>query len=283
VTEHRAISGRRKDLTSVRRPELLRRILLDGPGISSLAGIERMNALETVLMESVKSPELERLVSLPSLRELVLGQPRGKVRWQAVELLAGLERLVIDVDGAEAGAGVASIDFGRLSRLRELRLSVDGARVQISLGWLGSMQKLRWLTLANFVVDDEGLDALCEARSLEGVFFTPLSPVQTARLADGRPGLRVTTMEDEGVAPLGTIIEHGREYSLGLDLAGMWDLETNIEAEERLVAELRARLPEVAGRVRYDTESSAVWVLSERRQDLEAVERLATEMAEEGT
>jgi hypothetical protein len=156
VTEYRAISGRRKDLTRVRRPELLRRLLLDGPGIRSLAGIERMSALETLLMENVASLELERLASLPSLRELVIDRPRGEVPWKAIEQLAGLEALAIIVDGAPAGEGVAAIDFGRLSRLRELRLSLEGARVPLGLEWLRSMPELRSVTLDGFVVDEKG-------------------------------------------------------------------------------------------------------------------------------
>ena len=229
MTEYRAIAGRRNDLTGVGRPELLRRILLDGPGIRSLAGIERMRALETVLMEHVMSPELERLASLPSLRELVIDRPRGEVPWNAIERLAGLEALVIIVDGAGVGQRVAAIDFGRLSRLWKLRLSLEGARVP--LGWGGSEARpsCAGLRLAGYVVDNEGVDEPCRSKSLESIVFTPLSPAQTARLADCRPpGSRVTALEPEGVAPLGTVLEHDGEYSLGLDLAGMWDLDTNV-------------------------------------------------------
>jgi hypothetical protein len=84
------------------------------------------------------------------------------------------------------------------------------------------------------------------------------------------------------VAPLDTIFEHElgdrTEYSLGLDLAESLQIETNVEAETRLIELLHARAPEGLDALRFDTESSAVWLVSERRDVLEAARILAADV-----
>ena len=51
-----------------------------------------------------------------------------------------------------------------------------------------------------------------------------------------------------------------------------------MEAETRLIELLRAQAPELLDALRFDTESSAVWLISERREVLEATRNLAAEI-----
>jgi hypothetical protein len=96
-------------------------------------------------------------------------------------------------------------------------------------------------------------------------------------LARGIPGFIDHT--DDQVAPLEHIFEHGdgsagSYFSVGIDVAARWSLETNLEGEIALRDLLHRTIPEVAARLTYDTESAAVWVLDPRRTDLEQVLRL---------
>lgn len=79
---------------------------------------------------------------------------------------------------------------------------------------------------------------------------------------------------DDLFAGLGHIHHHGDEFSIGLDLVDVWG-ESNPEAEDALRVALAEHDPALAERLRYDTESSAVWILADAREDLEAVKRYA--------
>jgi hypothetical protein len=279
VTEHRAITGARADLRGTRAPESLHRLLLEGPGIRSIAGIEQMHALEELTMERLPAPDLGRLAGLPALRGLTVVNLRGPVAWHQLERLTGLEHLfVATADRAEAER-IAAVQYGHLPKLRVLRLNHDGGRVRIELSWLERLSNLELFSLNGFVFDDKWLDQIVAAPSLEDVVITPRSTGQFERLLAARPAHLGVNAFDVDIAPLGVILEHktagGMEFSVGLDLAGQWDLETNIEAERKLVRLLQEQAPDIADRLRFDTESSAVWVVARQRGDLEAVQRVA--------
>jgi hypothetical protein len=95
-------------------------------------------------------------------------------------------------------------------------------------------------------------------------------------------GAVVTDLNDMGIAKLGTIFEHDQDqwlaYSVGLDLAETLQLETNLEAEGRLIHAIRSRAPELLDELTFDTESSAVWLVSQRRDVLEAVLSIAADV-----
>jgi hypothetical protein len=61
-------------------------------------------------------------------------------------------------------------------------------------------------------------------------------------------------------------------FSMGFDLAEMWGLETNPEAEALLRRELRARSPKLLRRLGFDTESGAVWIDAAAADDLSTVQ-----------
>ena len=281
MPEYRAIRGKRSDLTGIRAPAELRRLRLEGPRIASLAGIERLTQLETLHLERLRSPELARLTSLPCLRELLIEQPTGSIDWEQLGRLGGLVHLSVYVDDPEHVARVARAPFGELTGLSVLRLSTM-TRTPMRLGWLERLTELDILVLHGFVIQDADVARVGRVSArLEQVTLTPRSPAQARRLRREIPGdVDAVLLLDDDPPVLNSINEHpdpkGGEYSLGLDLAQTWDLETNIEAEGELRRLLAERAPDLLQAVRFDTESSAVWLLSCRREDLERVAQLAS-------
>ena len=254
-SDHRTISGRRADLTDVRGPEHLRRVALEGPGIASLEGIERMTNLDTLFLERLSAPALRRLEALVHLRILVIDDLRGAVDYGPLQRLPALEYLSITARG-DAGRQVAAADLSGLTRLCVLKLFLLGEAVVLDAPWLTALPRLD--------------------------HFTPASRAQRTSAMTSEIGSVVTDLNDMGVAKLGTIFEHGADdelaYSLGLDLAESFQLETNLEAEVRLIDALRIRAPELLEGLQFDTESSAVWLISKRREVLEAVRSLAADL-----
>jgi hypothetical protein len=71
--EYRKITGARRDLSTVRDAESVRRLEVRGAGVRSIRGIERMPLLDVVTLSGLESPELELLTRLPRLKALDLG------------------------------------------------------------------------------------------------------------------------------------------------------------------------------------------------------------------
>jgi hypothetical protein len=60
-------------------------------------------------------------------------------------------------------------------------------------------------------------------------------------------------------------------YSLGLNLASVFDVETSLEAEERLRELLDSHGADLGAPVEFDTEAGAVWMNSDSRHVLERI------------
>jgi hypothetical protein len=72
------VEGRRKDLMRVRDRNLGdRRLMIQGAGIRSIAGIDRFDGLLELDLADLREPELELLEALPELEWLSLGKLRG--------------------------------------------------------------------------------------------------------------------------------------------------------------------------------------------------------------
>jgi hypothetical protein len=144
-----------------------------------------------------------------------------------------------------------------------------GARVPLELGWVASARGLAHVKLLGFMVSEHDVAALCAAPALEDLSFTAATPAVAARLRECL-GDRValTDLGTDRPAALGVV--HGG-VTIGLDLAGEWSLETNVEAEVRLRTLLATAAPALARAVEYDTESSAVWIVAPDRATLDAV------------
>lgn len=261
----------------------LRRLAIEGAGVGSLKGIERMSALDTLYLERLRSPELAKLAQLPALRTLVLDRVEGQVDYAALGALTGLEYLSLTLADVAAGQEVAAVELSRLKGLRVLKLMLPGERVLLRAPWLTQLTQLEQLVLEGFVLRDNDLALLIAGEPpLQRVMFTPASATQRATVLNSPIGPVSIDVADGGVAPLDTIFEHElgdrTEYSLGLDLAESLQIETNVEAETRLIELLHARAPELLDALRFDTESSAVWLVSERRDVLEAARILAADV-----
>jgi hypothetical protein len=281
MPEYRAIRGKRSDLTGIRGPAELRRLRLEGPRIESLTGIERLTQLELLYIERLRSPDLGRLTTLPCLRELIIEQPTGSIDWDQLSRLGDLVHLSIYVDDPDHAARVARVPFGELTGLSVLRLSTM-TKTPMRLGWLEQLAELDILVLHGFVIQDADVARVGRVGARLGqITLTPRSPAQARWLGREIPNdVYVSLLLDDDPPLLNSIHEHphpkGTEYSLGIDLAQTWDLETNIEAEGELRRLLAKRAPDLLETIRFDTESSAVWLLSSRREDLERVAQLAS-------
>jgi hypothetical protein len=282
ASDHRTISGRRADLNGVRGPERLLRVALEGPGIASLEGIERMANLDTLYLERLNAPELHLLETLAHLRILVIHELKGTVDYGRLGRLPALEYLSILVR-ADARREVSAADLSGLTRLRVLKLHLLGATARLDAPWLTDLAELERLVLEGFVLADETLAlALRKVPPLRALSFTPASRSQQTAAMNSEIASVVTDLSDLGIARLGTIFEHkgddGLTYSVGLDLAATLQLETNIEAEARLIDALRIHAPELLEELQFDTESSSIWLVCSRREALEAVLSLAADL-----
>jgi hypothetical protein len=273
----RVIKGRRRDLTTVKAPETLERVGLVGPGIESLEGIERMTRLYELQLDKLKDPDLS-LLGRTRIRLLQLQDVGGRVDYHVLAEMRHLENLsVLGADAANADA-IAAVDFSRFPALRSLTLGADTRRpVQLHSPWKVTLVDLN---LMGFTLTDADLErVLAAAAQMRSFGFTPTSHRQRelARAAFGEDGMSVHGKFGWHLAPDDTIFsDPGGQppYSLVVDLAESWDLETNLDAEELLAERIEAADPDLAGRIRFDTESSAVRVVSMRREDLEFVRAL---------
>ena len=108
--------GPRKDLMRVRYPERLEALAINTSRLGSLAGIERMGALERVGIASIAGPELGRLIGLTRLVELSIGA-RGDTDFAPLEQLTSLRTLGVT---ATTPAAVRSLLATRLEKLEAL-------------------------------------------------------------------------------------------------------------------------------------------------------------------
>jgi hypothetical protein len=246
-----------------------------------------MTQLEELDLQRLRSPELTLLRQLPRLRRLTLENLSGTVDYSALTALTRLEFLDITVDDALAARRISEIAFGELRSLEHLHLGNDSPhRPQITLAWFPT-PRLRALQLRGFRLNDDSLKRVIEhGAQLRQFGFSPASPKQEERAAALERRLYLD-IHDVGVAPLGTVSEDMNEggvttYWIAMDLADLLGVESNVDAEIALRRAIHQRAPNIAERLRYDTESSAVWVESRRREDLELLQRIAEELARPG-
>jgi hypothetical protein len=181
------------------------------------------------------------LAALPRLHTLTLTNLRGEVDWSALGALRNLASLAITVSAREhMGTTSASIrNMGLLG-------------VEITDGLVDALRRLKTLRVAEL-----------ELASLE----------QVRRLAAA--GVNVMAAVGDSDETLGVVHRDpssGR-YSLGLNLAGAFDVETNLEAEGLLRELLDSHGADLGARVEFDTEAGAVWMNSDSRHVLERISR----------
>jgi hypothetical protein len=281
----RVISGRRRDLSRVREPAAIRRLGLVGTGIESIAGIEQMQALEELQLERFRAPALDRLTALPNLRTLLLEALIGDVDYEAIARLRELRRLWLFSIPPAAAPAVTRIDFAKLRKLTDLELSPEQTGVRFPLDWF-PLPNLAVLDLGEFTLSDTDLDRVIAApAALRRLGFAPTSELQADRALQGLEPAVTVALHGVGMAPLDSILEHTDDeghvsFSVALDLSDATSTESNIDGELMLRDAIERQAPEIASRLRYDTESSAVWVTADRREDLERVRELASRLSQ---
>jgi hypothetical protein len=248
----------------------LRAIVVEGPGIRSLQGLERLQRVEEVRLGRTVAGDLSVRAELPGLRQLVIDRPVGELDWQALEDLSELRLLYLMV-GREHAAAVAGIEYDALSALIYLRVELDDYDLGTGLRSRGWPQGLEQLVIRGLRVSDRDLSRIAAAApNLRQFFFDAVSSEQEAMARALLPAARVESLR-EATGPFisqdtrddGTVL-----FTLTIDLVERLRVESNYEAEYRLAEELARRAPDSARALSFDTDASAVRVVSESRDAL---------------
>jgi hypothetical protein len=152
----------------VRGPGALRRVWIEGPGIASLEGIERMSQLEQLKLTRVApSLSLAPLGGVAStLRTLVIVEMRGDFDGSPIAQLSGLRHLLFQAHDDAAADAFARVDLSPLARLEILTAGTEGARRPLDLQAIANMPALRQLALHGFFVQDHDVPTVCAAPAL---------------------------------------------------------------------------------------------------------------------
>jgi hypothetical protein len=121
------------------------------------------------------------------------------------------------------------------------------------------------------------LEDVVGSLALRELTFTSSGPDDRTRLKRRLTGVDIKVWDVTPSRELGRIVWLGEsfgEYALGLDLTEIYGVDTNYEAERLLMDSVATYDQSVAAPLQWDTESAAVWIHAEARQDLEAVLRL---------
>jgi hypothetical protein len=269
------VEGRRKNLMRVRDRNLGdRRLMIQGAGIRSIAGIDRFDGLLELDLADLREPELELLEALPELEWLSLGKLRGGVDYRPVQRLTGLRSLQISVRSPAEARVVASLDFSRLTALEHLHLWVAEPEAPISLAFTDAMPDLEELFLIDFVVSDEDLDRLA-ARDppLRRAFLTGRDLAQDQRIRDVLSGpvehLEIREQwERRRASRKPRYVEHDNHTAMLVDLASRWDLENNLDAEHSLRGLLAKTHPELYALLDWDSDADELIATATDRKTL---------------
>lgn len=169
---------------------------IKGPGLASLRGLDRLEALE---MGGIApgDDDLAHLAGLASLRYLVVAGDRLTDR--GLVHLGGLVRLEgLKLEGHPAEITAAGL--AHLSGLRRLEGLILHDSCVKSLGPLGRLDRLKVLDVSGAPIDDDGLAAVAGLRALEQLDLTRtrVGPAGLAHLA-GLDRLKLLIIEGSAV------------------------------------------------------------------------------------
>jgi hypothetical protein len=226
------------------------------------------------------------MTALPNLRILLLEALIGDVDYEAIAQLRNLRQLCIYSIPPAAAAAVTRIDFGKLRALTHLSLSLESdPGVPFALDWF-PLPGLRVLDVGGFTLSATDLDRVIAApAALRRLGFAPTSKHQADRALQGLEPAVSVALHGIGTAPLDRILKYTDDeghvsFSVVLDLADATSTESNIDGELMLRDAIERQSPEIASHLRYDTESSAVWVIADRRAHLEQVREIASRLSQ---
>lgn len=262
-----------------------RRLMIQGAGIRSIAGIDRFDGLLELDLADLREPELERLEALPELAWLSLDNLRGAVDYRPVQRLTRLRSLQISVRSPAEARVVGRLDFSRLVALEHLHLWVAEPEARISLAFTDAMPDLEELFLIDFVVSDEDLDRLAAREPpLRRAFLTGRDLAQDQRISDVLTG-RVEDLEireqweRRHATRKPRFVEHGDHTAMLVDLASRWDLENNLDAEHTLRALVAKTHPELYALIDWDSDADELIATAADRSTLNALAQFIEEHA----
>jgi hypothetical protein len=280
------VEGRRKDLMRVRDRNLGdRRLMIQGAGIRSIAGIDRFDGLLELDLADLREPELELLEALPELEWLSLDKLRGDVDYRPVQRLTRLRALRISVRSPAEARVVARLDFSRLVALEHLHLWVAEPEAPISLAFTDAMPDLEELFLIDFVVSDEDLARLAAREPpLRRAFLTGRDLAQDQRIRDVLSGsvehLEIFEQwERRRASRKPRYVEHDDHTAMLVDLASHWDLENNLDAEHTLRGLVAKTHPELYALLDWDSDADELIATATDRKTLNALAQLIDEHA----
>jgi hypothetical protein len=262
-----------------------RRLLIQGAGIRSIAGIDRFDGLRDLDLAELREPELDLLEALPELEWLSLAELRGDVDYRPVQRLTRLRSLQISVRSPAEARAVARLDFSRLTALEDLQLWVAEPEAPISLAFTDAMPGLQELFLIDFVVSDEDLHRLAARQPpLRRAFLTGRDLAQDQRIRDILSG-RVEHLEireqweRRRASRKPRYVEHDDHTAMLVDLASRWDLENNLDAEHTLRALVAKAHPELYALLDWDSDADELIATATDRKTLTALAQFIDEHA----
>jgi hypothetical protein len=248
----RVIRGDRADLTRVRRPEKLRFVAVEGPGVASLRGIELMARLRQLTLRRTAIADLTPLGALDELELLDFEHPQVL---GDLAPLRGLRHLRLDL-APEHVPALATLDFAALGRLEVLQVSAGaGARVPLAVAGIERLSALERLSLEGIVVDAEGLERIAALPRLDHVLLTPRTRAEKQAMRDRLPS-RVTLLTHEHMDDVDANVIVRRPGGWELRVARPSDLEP----------------PAIAG-VQVRRQGPWWWISAAERAGVEAAQR----------
>ncbi|MFL6162035.1 MAG: hypothetical protein ACJ74U_07390 [Jatrophihabitantaceae bacterium] len=231
----------------------LRRLTITRRGLRSLAGVEAFSALEELDLRVMGIEDLSPLAGLPRLRSLRLIGLKAAHDLSPLAELPTLERLEV------SRAGVEETDIVHVDSLRPL----------------AGLDRLTEVVLSGTMVDDGDLAPLAGLPRLRRlVLYGPSGPTLAELRA--RPDLDLIVASGPRPAAatgngLPIQVAPDGSWYLRVDLTERLDAETNYDAEEAIRTAVTGRDGELARRLSFDTEASAVTISAADRADLQAV------------
>jgi hypothetical protein len=170
------------ELAAVAQPERVQRLLLHGPEVTSLHGVERFVSVRQLVLSKAGGTDLSPLERLPRLQTLIIDHPQIRdapdrgwrepvdepLDYSSLARLTGLKRLYLRVIDYANAAALATVGLGDLRGLEVLHhcyfpaeMSLCGPASdpsvdprlglpEVDYSWLEDLPALREFTLSGF-------------------------------------------------------------------------------------------------------------------------------------
>jgi hypothetical protein len=240
----------------------LRRLVLTGARLKSLAGIEQFENLEDLTLIMVGCKDLEPLGGLTRLTDLTLRHVAASRNLNALSGLSELARLTMDQSVG------SNRDIVTVETLRPL----------------AGLENLLELVLLGTNVVDGDLSPLIGLPKLRRVVLGWHLEADVDKLRIARPDIEIDRhlppAKQAGVVKrVGQITIHGpmgesRQWSIYEELTDGLGVKTNHAAEQALRRTLKKIAPDLLRRVEFDTEGDGVAVLADTKRDIRAVAKI---------